>query len=190
MLRLSKNKSKKEINGTKFRITKWSVITTNLEGLKLAKVIAPSFTMVADMWMGKTAEQRELEAVHQEVGDIQFLLTGAMTQLCGALEDEHFMDLQDKLMSDLEYLDDGEWIKIDDWVEYFDKEENQPNMLDVMQWSIKENIWDFFMKQATFASKIEMVLKVLNPIKNQVKNLTESKESDTSSTTPSETTTT
>lgn len=180
MLRISKTPAvKKTINGHAYKLKKWSVVTTSLEGLKLAKVIAPSFTMIADMWMGKSTEQRELESIHQEVQDIQFLLTGAMTQLCGALDDEHFMDLQHKLLANLQIIVDDEAVDIEDWVEHFDNAEFTQDMFEVMEWSIKENLWDFFMKQDMFVSKIGMLTKLLNPLKNQVESLTESKESNT-----------
>lgn len=175
MLKLSKQTPvKKTINGRTYKLKKWSTITTSLEGMKLAKVLAPSFTMVADMWMGKSEEQRELEAIHQEAGDNLFMLTGAITQLCAAIGDEHFLDLQDKLLSNLQIIVDDEAVDIPEWSDHIDEYPQDWDQL--LVWSIKENLWDFFMKQATFASKIETVVNVLKPLTKEVENLIESKE--------------
>lgn len=170
MFRLSKQPAvKKTINGRTYKLKKWSTITTSLEGMKIAKVIAPSFTIMADMWMGKTPEQRELEKVHQEVEDNMYMMTGAMTQLSGAIEDEHFLDLVNKLLSGLQIIVDDEAQEIEDWSDHFDNHVEDYDQ--VLFWSIKENLWDFFMKQDMFASKIKMVTNVLSPMLNEVSNL-------------------
>ncbi len=172
MLRLSKTAPvKKTINGRTYKLKKWSTITTSLEGMKIAKVIAPSFSMMADLWMGKSVEQRELEAVHQEVSDNMYIMTGAVTQLCGAIDDDHFIELAGKLFSGLQIIVDDEAKDIDDWSDHFDVYGEDFDQ--VLMWSIKENLWDFFMKQDMFASKIKMVTNVLTPMVTELENLAE-----------------
>lgn len=168
-LRLSKNKVRNTVNDRTYKMSKWSTITTTLEGMKLAKVIAPSFAMVSDMWMGKDQNKDELDLILEDRDQNMYLLTGAVTQLCSSLEDEHFMSLVDKLLSGLEIIKDDEAVKIEDWSEHFD--EFPEDYDQIVMWSIKENLWDFFMKQDTFASKIKMVTKILTPMADQMQKL-------------------
>lgn len=172
-LRLSKNSVKTTINGRAYKMKKWNTFSTSLEGMKLAKVIAPSFAMISDMWMNKTKSedktQEELDEMFQDQQESMYLLTGAVTQLCSQLEDDHFMDLVDKLLTPLQLVTDDEAKPISAWEDHFD---DFPEDYDqVLLWSIKVNLLDFFMKQATFASKIGMLTKVFKTMKEPMMKL-------------------
>ena len=172
MLKFSKNDLvKKTINGKTYKLRTWSTITTTLEGMKIAKVIAPSFSIIADLWSGKTEDQKVLEEINKEVSDNMYIFTGAVTQLCGAIDDEHFIDLSNKLLDGLYIIVDDEAKKIDDWSEHFDK--HPEDFEEVLMWSVKENLLDFFMKQPTFGSKIGKLLKVMKPLQKQYEDLVE-----------------
>lgn len=160
------------INGKTYKTKKWSTLTTSLEGMKIAKVLAPSFAIIADLWMNKTEDQKEMEKISKELEDMVPAITGAVTQLCASLEDEHFTDLVDKLLRGLQVVgEDNEAKDIGDIDVYFD--ENQEDFIDVLTWSIKVNLLDFFMKQATFASKIEMLKEILTTMTPDLEKLTE-----------------
>lgn len=172
MLKFSKNDLvKTKVNGRTYKLKKWSTITTTLEGMKVAKVIAPSFSIIADLWTGKTEDQKVLEEINKEVHDNMYIFTGAVTQLCGAIEDEHFIDLSNKLLDGLYIIEDDEAKKIDDWSEHFDT--HPEDFEAVLMWSVKENLLDFFMKQPTFASKIGKLLTVMAPLQKQYEDLVE-----------------
>ncbi|AGH32173.1 tail assembly chaperone [Vibrio phage 11895-B1] len=178
MFKLSKNNTvKKEINGRVYKLRTWSAFTTGLEGFKLAKVFAPALAMGYDLHSVKSEEQKELEAIYPEIGDQIFTATGVVTQLTSQLTDEHFMDLSEKLFSGLSYLDEeGEAHAIDNADEYL---ESRPNdYIDIMVWSLKENLWDFFMKQDMFASKIGAVAQFLTKTMESLNSLNENNETE------------
>ena len=90
MFKFSKNKEKFEVNKNEYRLTKWSTITTALEGKRLVSAIAPAFAVMADMKMGSQKEETLDEII--EGTDIEMLLTGAVSQLSANFSDEHFSD--------------------------------------------------------------------------------------------------
>jgi len=170
MFKLSKNKEKFLVNEKEYRFTKWSTITTAIEGKKLLLAVAPSFTAMADMKIGTSSTQESLTEII-EGGDIEFLLTGAITQLSGNFTDEHFESLVNKLLSSLEYRvrEDGElgdFKKVEDWSEHFDEYPEDFEVVVVK--SVKVNLYDFFMKQATVRSSIEKILAVVQPLAKQL----------------------
>lgn len=181
MFKLSKNKEKFKVNEREYRLTKWSTITTAIEGKKLLMAVAPSFTAMADMKLGSPTTEESLNDII-EGGDIEFLLTGAITQLSTNFTDEHFESLTNKLLSSLEFHKRepstfneegeetlGDWedfTSIDDWSEHFDDYPEDFELTLVK--SIKVNLYDFFMKQATVRSSIEKVLAVVKPLTSQL----------------------
>ena len=165
MFNLTSNRtSVKVVNDTKYKLRRWSAITSNFEGFKLGKAFAPAFAMAHDLKSFKSEDQVELEDIHQDIGDMVFVSTGVVTRLMEGLKDEHFLDLQSKLLSGLSYYDNDK----EDWVDisedpslHFDTEDFEGNIMEIFIWSLKENLWDFFMKQGTFATKIVEVIKTL-----------------------------
>ena len=187
MFKLSKSKEKFKVNNREYRISKWSTFTTVLEGKKLLLAVAPSLTAMADMKLGSVTSQESLTEII-EGGDIEFLLTGAVTQLSSNFTDEHFESLVAKLMTGLEYRqredstfngegeevlgDFGDFTTIDDWSDHFD--DYQEDFEQVLVQSIKVNLYNFFMKQPTVRTSIEKVLTVVKPLANSLnKNMNE-----------------
>lgn len=171
MLKLSKNKEKFSVNEKEYRVTKWSTITTLLEGKKLLLAIAPALSTIADMKLDKSLREPSLEEL-VEGTDIEFLLTGAFTQLSANFSDELFEGLVTKLLSGIEYRvreEDGEfgdWKEPSDWSEHFDDHTEDFEL--VIMKSAKVNLYDFFMKQATVRSSIEKVMTVASPLVKQL----------------------
>lgn len=167
MFKLSKNTEKFVVNENEYRITQWSTITTVVEGKRLLMAVAPSFTAMADMKMDSASTQESLTEII-EGGDIEFLLTGAITQLSSNFTDEHFEDIIGKLLSCIEFRGKGEddFVKIEDWSEHFDDHPEDFELVVVK--SAKVNLYDFFMKQATVRSSIEKVLSVVRPLAKQL----------------------
>jgi len=175
LIKLSKNQEEFTVNGREYRTKKWSTITTMLEGKKLLLALAPSFTTMADMKLATSKDEPTLDEI-VEGSDIEFLLTGAISQLSANFSDEHFESLCEKLLSNFDYRErreDGEfgdYEKITDWSEHFD--EYGEDFEQVIVKSAKVNLYDFFMKQATVRSSIEKVLTVVKPLATQIeKNL-------------------
>jgi len=173
LIKLSKNQEEFTVNGNEYRTKKWSTITTMLEGKRLLLALAPSFTTMADMKMGSAREEQSLDEI-VEGSDIEFLLTGAISQLSANFTDDHFESLCEKLLSNFEFRtrkEDGEfgdYTKIGDWSEHFDEYGEDFEL--VLVKSAKVNLYDFFMKQATVRSSIEKVLTVVKPLATQLKN--------------------
>ena len=172
MFKFSKNKEKFTVNEVRqYRLTKWSTITTLFEGQKLLKTIAPSFAAMADMKIGSQAKPESLDEIIEGT-DIEYMLTGAITQLSMNFSDEHFEELVNKLLQGLEYRskdEENEWgdfKDVTDWSEHFD--EHPEDFEIVVVKSIKVNLYDFFMKQATVRSSIEKVLTVVKPLANHL----------------------
>ena len=142
-----------------------------LEGKKLLLALAPSFTAMADMKMDTRSNEQSLDEI-VEGSDIEFLLTGAISQLSANFTDEHFESLCNKLLSNFEVRgrkEDGEFgdfEKITDWSEHFD--EFGEDFEEVLVKSAKVNLYDFFMKQATVRSSIEKVLTIVKPLTTQL----------------------
>lgn len=163
---LSKNSFiKKDINGRKYKIKKWSTLTTVLEGTKLGKVLLPSFTTIADVWQNNKRNEESLDVYLSDVANIEWLWTSAATQLTTLLTDEHCEDIYNKLLSGLYIMIDDEFVEIDNWSEHFDNDLYTEDFLEVLIWSIQVNLYDFFMKQGIFRSKIEVLKKALNKFK-------------------------
>lgn len=169
MISLSKNKAKvlklgDSENPRHYNMKKWSTVTTILEGKKLGLVIAQPFAMIMDLLQAKESQSSLSEMVEEN----SFVFTGAVTQLAGALTDDHFMDLVDKLLTGL--VHEGE--SIEDWSSHFD--EYPEDFEQVVLWSLKENLYDFFMKMPTFRTKLEMLKEIVTPLAEKaVKGLTE-----------------
>lgn len=176
-IKLSKYKEKFKVNEREYRITKWSTWTTMVEGKKLLMAVAPSFTAMADMKANSISAQESLDDIIEGT-DIEFLLTGAITQLSSNFSDEHFESLLDKLLSSMEFRerepstfnekeeetlgDWKDWKEVDDWSTHFDDFPEDFELVVVK--CIKLNLYDFFMKQATVRSSIEKVLTVVKPL--------------------------
>ncbi|AUR89080.1 hypothetical protein NVP1121O_052 [Vibrio phage 1.121.O._10N.286.46.C4] len=156
----------KEINGTKYKLVKWSSYSTTLEGMKIGKILAPTITMMGELLNSKTSFQGELEEIYTDPSDNVFAMTGAIHQLIAAIGDEHFMDLQDKLLSGLSVHDPekDEYVVIDAWYEHLDNPAYSSDWEELLVWSIKENLINFFMNQSTFQSAIGMFSKIANPL--------------------------
>lgn len=172
-IKYSKNEVKVKVGEREYSTFKWSVITTLSQGKKLAGAVAPSISTMADMWMANKKDEGSLEEIIEGT-DIEFLLTGAITQLSNNFTDEHFEELCNSLLSNYKYRErqeDGEmgqFIDIEDWSEHFD--EYQEDFEAVLIHSAKVNLYDFFMKQPTVRSSIEKVLTVVNPLLENLKN--------------------
>lgn len=172
MFVLSKSEPiRKVINGHTYKLTRWSPVTTNLEGFRLGMAVAPAFTMLADMYTA----QKKLQAEYGTTGAMEeenMIWTGAFSQLAGSLTPEMYIDLQDKLFKSVQVIIDEEAKSIEDWSEHFDKDEYKGDWAEVLYWSFKENLWDFFMKQGIVASKIEILKEVASPLIQQVQEVT------------------
>ncbi|QXN60118.1 hypothetical protein KUA24_51 [Vibrio phage HNL01] len=163
-----KNIVKKEINGKKYKMKRWATVTTVLEGTKLGKILLPSFSTIADVWMQRGTDDAAFDDFMRESQQVEWLLTSAATQLTTLLTDEHCEELYNKLLSGLSIMVDDEFVEVEDWSDHFDTEEFAEDFLDVLVWSIKENLYDFFMKQAMFRSKIEVLQNLLNNFKQNM----------------------
>ncbi len=137
------NRAKKSIEDRTYVLKKWSVRSTMLEGKRIGLAIAPSLTTIADM---KLAKSQDVLSELDEQEQVSFILTAAITQLAGNFSDELFQETIDKLLSGISM--DGD--VIEDWSDHFDK--YPEDFMEILVWSIKENVWDFFMKQRMFRS--------------------------------------
>lgn len=143
------------INDRKYKLRRWNVATTNREGIELIKVLAPSVAVVADSWLSNSNRSEIEELLGQE--DISYTLTSAATHLSTMLEPDHVSDLYDKLLSGLSIYDKEkeDWVEIHDWNEFFDDDVYEEDFMNILTWSVKENLYNFFTKQAMFQSTLK-----------------------------------
>lgn len=171
---LSKRSVTTTINNHKYKLQKWNTKTVFEEGTELLKVVSPSLTMLAgDLIDGtKSADQELFEDV---LSSKKYALTEAFSVLNSTLTREHISALVDKTLSGLSYYDseEEEWVKVDDYSDLFDQEEYEADFLDVLFWTLKENLYSFFIKQGMFNSKIRSLSKL---VKSFVENMPKSEE--------------
>lgn len=171
---LSKRSVTTTINNHKYKLQKWNTKTVFEEGTELLKVVSPSLTMLAgDLIDGtKSADQELFEDV---LSSKKYALTEAFSVLNSTLTREHISTLVDKTLSGLSYYDseEEEWVKVDDYGDLFDQEEYEADFLDVLFWTLKENLYSFFIKQGMFNSKIRSLSKL---VKSFVENMPKSEE--------------
>jgi RNAse (barnase) inhibitor barstar len=161
----------KVINGHKYRVNKWNVITVTAEGFKLLKVMTPVVTVIADLKMNKGDVHKELDEIYQEQFSNDFIFTQAFSQVRELLEEEHFLELQHKLLSSIEIKDEekDEWVKVTDWVDHLSKPEYEGDYLDLMWFSAEVNLVNFMKKQTMLTSLTETVAPLLSKVKESLK---------------------
>ncbi len=143
----SKNEPEvKTINDRVYKLRKWNTSTTILTGKKLLLAIAPAFGAFAD---NRKKPDLDIFSLEEDQGSMAF--TAAAYQLGEHITDELFMETLDKLLSGLEC--DGK--VIEDWDTHFDTYGEDLDI--VLGWSLKENLWGFFMKSSMFRSKVGMI---------------------------------
>ncbi len=158
----------KVINGTKYRAKKWNVITTTTEAFKLIKVITPFLTVLADLKTGKSSVQSELDEIYQDQFSNEFIFTQAFAQVRELLEEGHFLDLQHKLLSSLEYKDEtkDEWVTIgNDWTTHLSEPEYEGNYLDLLWYTAEVSLVNFIKKQHMFNSLIATASPMIQKLK-------------------------
>ncbi|CAM0042865.1 tail assembly chaperone [Vibrio phage K460] len=171
----------KVINGTKYRSKKWGVLTTTTEAFKLIKVITPAITVMSDLKMGKSGIQSELDEIYQEQFSNEFAFTQAFAQVRELLEEDHFLDLQHKLLSSLEVKDEekDEWVVLgEDWASHLSKEEYEGDYLDLLWYTAEVSLVNFILKQRIFRSAKEMVSPILAKMGQSLKESVEKVSSE------------
>ena len=166
MLRLSKGKPVTfYVNDIKYVLPKWSTIETLLTGKKVGFAIAPSFTTIADLVNSNKKESLD-ELVEGE--DTNFIFTAFISQLGDNFSNELFEELHHKLFTGLRFSvkdEEGNYEDteaVEDWSDHLD---SYPENYEMLVWeAFKVNLLDFFMKQATVRSGIEMLTGIANPI--------------------------
>jgi len=154
------------INGTKYRVKKWNPITTTAEGFKLVKVVTPFLTVIADLKLGKSSIEKELDEIYQDQFSNEFMMTQAFAQVRELLEEEHFLDLQDKLLKGLQVKDEDkdEWVDVE-WVQHISDPKHEQDYLELLIYSGKANLLDFFMKQGMFHSLTSTISPMIQKVK-------------------------
>ena len=167
------------INDKKYRVKKWNPLTTTAEGFKLVKVATPFLTVIADLKMGKPSIEKELDEIYQEQFSNEFMMTQAFAQVRELLEEDHFLDLQEKLLKGLQVKDEAkdEWLDVN-WVDHISNPENEGDYLELLLYSGKANLFDFFMKQGMFSSLIETASPMIKKMKESLKEQAEKVSSD------------
>lgn len=158
------------INGTKYRVAKFNVITTSAEGFKLLSAVAPSLGVMADIKLGKSDIQKELDEIYTDTHSNEFVFTQAITHLQQHLTEEHFLELQDKLLKSLEMKDEqkDEWVKVD-WIQHLSSEEYESDYLELLIYAFRGNLLSFFMKQVGKNSMFRSVIETVSPMLNKMK---------------------
>ena len=154
------------VGETKYRVKNWHVKETTSEAFKLGKVITPMFTVMADLKLGKSDVQSELDEIYQEKFDNEFMFTQAFAQVRELLEEDHFVDLEHKLLSCIEMKDEqkDEWVSLD-WGEHLSNPKYRGDYLDLFIFSFKENLWAFMKAQHMFRSLTGNLSPLLSKLK-------------------------
>ena len=119
--------------------------TVSLQGFKLAKVCMPSFGAAMDAIAdGKDDIFSESKS---KISEIMFFLSENLTE-------EHFADLEGKLMGSLYF--NGKHLG-EDWEDHFDN--HKQDFLEVLAWVGEENFKDFFM-QSTIVARLKKNLNL------------------------------
>lgn len=127
-----------------------SALSVSVEGMKLLKVLSPSLGAGIDSMVGKDTSMMQLDGN-------SYTLTTMFTMFSENLTDEHFIDLQDKLLGSL-IIDGKEVADVD---AHFD--DHMEDLIEVLTWLFKENFWDFIMRSAILRTKIASLMAVLSP---------------------------
>jgi hypothetical protein len=145
------------VDGTErlYKARKMGAFTVGLEGLKLARAIAPALGSGLDAMLEKQERNDQyLEPMSNTFGKM-------LTMLTTHISDEHWMDLSDKLLGSLLLGDDK--IDVED---HFDK--HNGDFLEVLLWLFNENFKDFFMQNATIRSLIDKSMALMTPKMNDM----------------------
>lgn len=164
MIKLSKTKHTLDVEEGRYELTQWSTIGTLLEGKKVGLALAPSLTAMADLLNKKDSESLD-EIV--EGSNVDFMLTALVSQLSDNFSDELFEELHHKFFAGLSFAKkEGDmyspYVPVVDWSEHLD--EYPTHYEDLVKKAFKVNLLDFFMKQATVRTGIEMLTGIANPI--------------------------
>lgn len=129
------------------------------EGFKLAKALAPALGAGADAMAHESKAQEEfLETRANTFGSILLMLSES-------IGDDHFYDLQEKLLGSLHFGDS----EVKDLDEHFNK--YPEDFIEVLVWLFKENFTSFFIGSSMFHSLKEKVTSLLSPkLKNELEN--------------------
>lgn len=140
------------LDGTErlYKARKMGAFTVGLEGLKLARALAPALGSGLDAMMEKQErDEMMLDPVSNTFGKM-------LTMLTAHISDEHWTDLSDKLLGSLLLGDDK--IDVED---HFDT--HNGDFLEVLLWLFNENFKDFFMQNATIRSLIDKSMALMSP---------------------------
>lgn len=133
-----------------YKARKMGAFTVGLEGLKLARALAPALGSGLDAMMEKQEREDQLmEPMSNTFGKM-------LTMLTAHISDEHWIELTDKLLGSLMLGDD----KID-IEQHFDTYNG--DFLEVLLWLFNENFKDFFMQNATIRSLIDKSMALMSP---------------------------
>lgn len=140
------------VDGTErlYKARKMGAFTVGLEGLKLARALAPALGSGLDALMEKKErEDLYLDPVSNTFGK-------ALTMLTAHISDEHWEDLTQKLLGSVLLGDDKVDIE-----QHFDTYNG--DFLEVLLWLFNENFKDFFMQNATIRSLIDKSMALMSP---------------------------
>lgn len=134
----------------KYQANKLGAEVIAKEWFKILPIITPMMGALGD----SAIEEKEYGIPSQHK------LQAAMLSLSSELDEEHFADLQEKLLGKLMF--NGK--DLEHWGEHFDS--HTEDYLDVLVWLIKENFYDFFTSSRMiqpFVKKMkESILPTLN----------------------------
>lgn len=143
--------TRQDETATVYKARPLSGLSVSAEGVKLLKVLTPSIGAGIDSLVGKDADIMQLDGN-------SYTLTTMFTMLSDNLTDEHFIDLQDKLLGSL-IVDDK---AIEDPDDHF-SEGNIEDLMEVLMWLFKENFYNFFMGSSTLRTQIQSLMGAMSP---------------------------
>ena len=148
---ITKVVTRQDGTATVYKARPLSALSTSVEGMKLLKVLTPSLGAGIDSLVGKDSSVMQLDGN-------SYTLTTMFTMFSENLTDEHFIDIQDKLLGSL-IVDDKEVENVDD---HF-SEGNIEDLMEVLMWLFKENFYSFFMGSALLRTRIASLMEAMSP---------------------------
>ncbi len=148
-----------------YQINKLSSQEVAKESFKIIKIFLPSVGVGLDAL--KNSDEFDFMQVDRTA-------TTVIQLLADNLEDQHFAELQFKMLDTLRF--NGQ--EIEDWSEHFD-DKYAKDYLEVLVWSFKENFYDFFMESTILSPTIKKLKEVVLPnLKTKMQNVFKDKEVD------------
>jgi hypothetical protein len=149
----------------KYTANKLSAKEVSVEGFKLLRAVMPSFGAAIDAF---SEGDSEFLPTTNKFSEILFFLSENLT-------DEHFSNLEDKLLGSL-IVDDKE-LGVE-WSDHFD--DHPQDFLEILGWLGEENFKSFFMESTIIAPLQKRITPVFQNLKDKLGYVLTDNETDSS----------